>query len=114
MHQKYHNLNILAFLVNYNELLYNAIKNNDLDMVKELLKNQTTLVNEHVDGESRWVILWERYNQPEGCDCVKCEWMNVFSFRTPLYVAVEEGNMDMVNLILEHNPDVNAKGPEDR
>ena len=53
MHQKYHNLNILAFLVNYNELLYNAIKNNDLDMVKELLKNQTTLVNEHVDGESR-------------------------------------------------------------
>ena len=40
--------------------------------------------------------------------------MNVFSFRTPLYVAVEEGNMDMVNLILEHNPDVNAKGPEDR
>ena len=40
--------------------------------------------------------------------------MNAFSFRTPLYVAIEEGNMNMVYLILEHNPDVNAKGPNDK
>ena len=40
--------------------------------------------------------------------------MNAFLFRTPLYVAVEEGNMDMVYFILEHDPDVNAKGPNDK
>ena len=40
--------------------------------------------------------------------------MLAFLFRTALYVAIEEGNMNMVYLILEHNPDVNAKGPNDK
>ena len=44
-------LNFLHFLVNYKDLLYNAIKSNDLAMVKELFKNDSTLVNEHItDG----------------------------------------------------------------
>ena len=49
MHITY--LNFLHFAVNYKELLYNAIKNNDFAMVKELFKNQSMLVNEHIaDG----------------------------------------------------------------
>ena len=51
MHITY--LNFLHFAVNYKKLLYNAIKSNDLAMVKELFKNDSTLVNEHIAGGSR-------------------------------------------------------------
>ena len=46
-------LNFLHFAVNYKELLYNAIKSNDFAMVKELFKNQSTLVNESIGQGSR-------------------------------------------------------------
>ena len=44
-----------SFFVDYNEkiLLYEAIKANDLAMVKELLKNQPTLVNQHIAAGSK-------------------------------------------------------------
>ena len=51
MHITY--LNFLHFAVNYKELLYNAIKSNDFAMVKELFKNQSTLVNESIAQGSR-------------------------------------------------------------